>query len=158
VTPLLVYPLCVAMSASAMRAQVEQAIRSLLAEGPGAMMGSTLLSVDAAELGDRAMVDSLLPLSYRSHAKGPFLMLSETPSNNAVNFVTGAGGFLQQVLFGYTGLRFGERGIEPAFPPVLPSSVTRLELRGIWLRGRRYDLVVDSGGRRLVPWPEGGDR
>jgi hypothetical protein len=122
------------------------------------MMGSTLLSVDAAELGDRAMVDSLLPLSYRSHAKGPFLMLSETPSNNAVNFVTGAGGFLQQVLFGYTGLRFGERGIEPAFPPVLPSSVTRLELRGIWLRGRRYDLVVDSGGRRLVPWPEGGDR
>jgi trehalose/maltose hydrolase-like predicted phosphorylase len=158
VTPLLVYPLGVAMSASAKRAQVEQAIRSLLAEGPGAMMGSTLLSVDAAELGDRAMVDSLLPLSYRSHAKGPFLMLSETPSNNAVNFVTGAGGFLQQVLFGYTGLRFGERGIEPAFPPVLPSSVTRLELRGIWLRGRRYDLVVDSGGRRLVPWPEGGDR
>jgi glycosyl hydrolase family 65 len=158
VTPLLVYPLGVEMSASAKRAQVEQAIRSLLTEGPGAMMGSTLLSVDAAELGDRALVDSLLPLSYRSHAKGPFLMLSETPSNNAVNFVTGAGGFLQQVLFGYTGLRFGERGLEPAFAPVLPSSVTRLELRGIWLRGRRYDVVVDHGGRRLVPWPEGGHR
>jgi protein-glucosylgalactosylhydroxylysine glucosidase len=158
VTPLLVYPLGVEMSASAKRAQVEQAIRSLLAEGPGAMMGSTLLSVDAAELGDRAMVDSLLPLSYRSHAKGPFLMLSETPSNNAVNFVTGAGGFLQQVLFGYSGLRFRERGIEPVFAPMLPSSVTRLELRGIWLRGRRYDLVLDSGGRRLVPWPEGGDQ
>jgi trehalose/maltose hydrolase-like predicted phosphorylase len=158
VTPLLVYPLGVEMSPSAKRAQVEQAIRSLLAEGPGAMMGSTLLSVDAAELGDRALVDSLLPLSYRSHVKGPFLMLSETPGNNAVNFVTGAGGFLQQVLFGYTGLRFGEHGVAPAFPPVLPSSVSRLELRGIWLRGRRYDVVVDRGGRRLVPWPEGRDR
>ena len=155
VTPLLVYPLGVSMSASAKRAQVEQAIRSLLAEGPGAMMGSTLLSVDAAELGDRAMVDSLLPLSYRGHAKGPFLMLSETPSNNAVNFVTGAGGFLQQVIFGYTGLRFGEEGIEPKFDPVLPSSVSRLILRGIWLKGRRYDVVVDSGGRRIVPWHEG---
>jgi len=155
VTPLLVYPLGVAMSAAAKRAQVEQAIRSLLAKGPGAMMGSTLLSVDAAELGDRAMVDSLLPFSYRGHAKGPFLMLSETPTNHAVNFVTGAGGFLQQVLFGYTGLRFGERGIEPAFAPVLPSSVRRLILRGIWLKGRRYDVVVDSLGRRIVPWHEG---
>ena len=155
VTPLLVYPLGVSMSASAKRAQVEQAIRSLLAEGPGAMMGSTLLSVDAAELGDRALVDSLLPLSYRGHAKGPFLMLSETPSNNAVNFVTGAGGFLQQVIFGYTGLRFGTQGIEPAFDPVLPSSVSRLILRGIWLKGRRYDVVVDGGGRRIVPWNEG---
>ena len=158
VTPLLVYPLGVSMSASAKRAQVEQAIRSLLAEGPGAMMGSTLLSVDAAELGDRALVDSLLPLSYRGHAKGPFLMLSETPSNNAVNFVTGAGGFLQQVIFGYTGLRFGTQGIEPAFDPVLPSSVSRLILRGIWLKGRRYDVVVDSGGRRIVPWNEGSGR
>jgi hypothetical protein len=158
VTPLLVYPLGVAMSASAKRAQVEQAIRSLLAEGPGAMMGSTLLSVDAAELGDRAMVDSLLPLSYRGHVKGPFLMLSETPTNNAVNFVTGAGGFLQQVMFGYTGLRFGREGIEPAFEAVLPSSVTRLILRGIWLKGQRYDVVVDSSGRRIVPWSRGTGR
>ena len=44
------------------------------------MMGTTLLSVDAAELGDRALVDSLLPHSYRRTSKGPFLMLSETPT------------------------------------------------------------------------------
>ena len=37
------------------------------------MMGITLLSVGAAELGDRALVDSLLPYSYRHHLKGPFL-------------------------------------------------------------------------------------
>ncbi len=156
VTPLLVYPLGVPMSSAAKRAQVEQAIRRLLARGPGAMMGSTLLSVDAAELGDRGMVDSLLPLSYRPHLRGPFLLLSETPSNDAVNFVTGAGGFLQQVIFGYTGLRFGANGVEPRFPSVLPSSVERLVLRGITIRGSRYDVVVDSAGRRIVPWiPEG---
>ena len=55
-------------------------------------------------------------------------MLSETPTNKAVNFVTGAGGFLQQVIFGYTGLRLGERGLEPAFAPVLPSTIKRLVL------------------------------
>jgi hypothetical protein len=32
------------------------------------------------------------------------------------------GGFLQQVIFGYTGLRLGERGLEPGFPPLLPST------------------------------------
>jgi trehalose/maltose hydrolase-like predicted phosphorylase len=151
VTPLLSYPLAVPMSERAKRAQLEQAFAQLLKEGPGAMMGSTILAVGAAELNDRAMVDSLLPFSYRTHLKGPFLMLSETPTNNAVNFVTGAGGFLQQVIYGWTGLRLGERGLEPAFPPVLPSSVKRLVLRNIQVRGKRYDVIVDPSGRRMVP-------
>ena len=114
-------------------------------------MGSTILSVGAAELNDRPMVDSLLPHSYRAHLKGPFLMLSETPTNDAVNFVTGAGGFLQQVLFGWTGLRLSERGLEPVFPPLLPSSVKRLVLCGISVRGQHYDVIVDSTGRRMIP-------
>ncbi|MBA3894165.1 MAG: glycoside hydrolase family 65 protein [Gemmatimonadales bacterium] len=151
VTPLLSYPLGVPMSERAKRAQLQQAVRRLLAEGPGAMMGSTLLSVDAAELGDRALLDSLLPHSYEGHLRGPFLMLSETPTNDAVNFVTGAGGFLQQVIYGWTGLRLGEGGLEPAFAPLLPSRVTRLVLRNVYSRGRRYDIVVDSTGRRVVP-------
>ena len=151
VTPLLSYPLAVPMTPRAKRAQLEQAFKRLLTEGPGAMMGSTILAVGAAELNDRAMVDSLLPHSYRTHMKGPFLMLSETPTNDAVNFVTGAGGFLQQVIFGWTGLRLGDGGLEPAFPPLLPSSVKRLVLRNITVRGKRYDVTVDSSGRRMVP-------
>ena len=142
VTPLLAYPLGVPMTEKAKRAQLEQAISQLLSRGEGAMMGSTLLSVDAAELGDSALVDSLLPHSYRSHLMGPFLMLSETPRNGAVYFATGAGGFLQQVIFGYTGLRLGEDGLEAPFPPVLPSHITRLALRGLHVRGKRYDVVL----------------
>jgi len=151
VTPLLAYPLGVPMTDRAKRSQLEQAVGQLLARGPGAMMGSTLLSVDAAELGDTALVDSLLHRSYQPHLRGPFLMLSETPTNDAVNFVTGAGGFLQQVIFGYTGLRLGDQGLAPAFPPVLPSHVTRLELRGFAVRGGRADVVVDREGRRITP-------
>jgi trehalose/maltose hydrolase-like predicted phosphorylase len=158
VTPLLSYPLGVPMSDRAKRAQLQQAVRRLLAEGPGAMMGSTLLAVDAAELGDRALLDSLLPHSYQGHLRGPFLMLSETPTNDAVNFVTGAGGFLQQVIYGYTGLRLGEGGLEPAFAPLLPSGITRLVLRNLYNRGKRYDIVVDSAGRRIVPHGDSGPR
>jgi hypothetical protein len=115
------------------------------------MMGSTLLSVDAAELGDRALIDSLLPHSYQPHLKGPFLMLSETPTNDAVDFVTGAGGFLQQVIYGYTGLRIRDGGLEPTFPAILPSRITRLVLRNVSSRGKRYDVVVDSTGRKILP-------
>jgi trehalose/maltose hydrolase-like predicted phosphorylase len=158
VTPLLSYPLGVAMSERAKRSQLEQAVQRFLEEGGGAMMGNTLLAVDAAELGDRALLDSLLPHSYQAHLRGPFHMLSETPRNDAVNFVTGAGGFLQQVIFGYTGLRIGDGGLEPAFEPLLPSKVTRLVLRNVYCRGRRYDVVVDSTGRRIIPRADGGAR
>ena len=158
-TPLLAYPLGVPMNEHAKRAQLEQAVKRLLTEGPGAMMGSTILSVDAAELGDRAMLDSLLAHSYRPHLKGPFLMLSETPTNDAVNFVTGAGGFLQQVIFGWTGLRVGDNGLDPAFPALLPSHISRLVLRNVGARGKRFDVVVDSGGRRIIrAWRQLGRR
>ncbi len=153
VTPLLAYPLGVPMSPRAKRAQLEQAFRQLLREGPGAMMGSTILAVGAAELNDRRMVDTLLPYSYRAHMKGPFLMLSETPKNDAVNFVTGAGGFLQQVIYGWTGYRLSDNGLEPAYPAVLPSSVRRLVLRNVSVRGKRYDITVDHSGRRMTPRP-----
>jgi trehalose/maltose hydrolase-like predicted phosphorylase len=79
VTPLLSYPLGVPMSERAKRAQLRQAVRRLLAEGPGAMMGSTLLSVDAAELGDRGLLDSLLPHSYQGHLRGPFRCCPRPP-------------------------------------------------------------------------------
>jgi trehalose/maltose hydrolase-like predicted phosphorylase len=151
VTPLLAYPLAVPMSVRAKRTHIEQAVRKLLTRGGGAMMGSTLLSVGAAELGDRALVDSLLPRSYQDHVKGPFLMLSETPTNDAVDFVTGAGGFLQQVIYGYSGLRLGAKGLDSTFAPLLPSKIRRLTLRNIHVRGKTYDVVVDSTGRRVLP-------
>jgi trehalose/maltose hydrolase-like predicted phosphorylase len=151
ITPLLSYPLGVPMSDRAKRTHLMQATKNIKDEEQGAMMGVTLLSVDAAELGDRALVDSLLPYSYRAHTQGPFLMLSETPTNHAVDFLTGAGGFLQQVIFGYTGLRLHDGGLEPQFPSVLPSHIKRLVLHGLHVKGKRYDVIVDSAGRRMVP-------
>jgi hypothetical protein len=62
------------------------------------------------------------------------------------------------VIFGYTGLRLGEGGLEPAFAPLLPSRITRLVLRNVYSRGKRYDVIVDSGGRRIAPHAEPGTR
>ena len=151
VTALLSYPLGMPMDPTVKRANLRFAVERTLAEEKGALMGQTLLAVVAAELGDRALVDTLLQASYAGYLKGPFLLVSETPRNDAVSFVTGAGGFLQQVIYGYAGLRISDRGLETAFAPVLPSQVTRLVLRNIHARGRRYDVVVDARGRRMIP-------
>uniref|UniRef100_A0A182K1P1 Protein-glucosylgalactosylhydroxylysine glucosidase n=1 Tax=Anopheles christyi TaxID=43041 RepID=A0A182K1P1_9DIPT len=45
--------------------------------------------------------------SYQPYVRGPFHVWQEVqqPARGAQNFVTGAGGFLQAVLFGYAGLR-----------------------------------------------------
>src|SRR2546430_16750062 len=91
------------------------------------------------------------PFRDRRNPRPPFVVLAETPTNQAVNFLTGAGGFLQQVVFGYTGLRFGESGLRAAFRPVLPSRITRLVLRNVSVRGNRYDIVVERDSARFVP-------
>src|SRR2546422_2755070 len=104
-----------------------------------------------AEVGDRPLVAPVPPLRYRGHLPPPFAVLAETPRNDAVNFLTGAGGFLQQVVFGYTGLRLGPDGLSPAFRPVLPSRIRRLVLRNVAVRGRRYDIVVERDSARFEP-------
>jgi hypothetical protein len=151
VVPLLAYPLALPMSERAKRNDLEAAVQQLLRKGSGAMMTVTLYPIVAAEVGDRALVDTLLPLSYRDHLRPPFDVLAETPRNDAVNFLTGAGGMLQQVVYGYTGLRLSEEGLVSAFRPALPSRIHRLLLRNLSVRGRKYDVVVEHDTTHLVP-------
>ena len=151
VVPLLAYPLGLPMTDRAKRNDLDAAVRRLVTEGTGAMMTTTLYPVIAAELGDQALVDTLLPISYRGHLRPPFDALAETPENDAVNFVTGAGGFLQQIVYGYSGLRLDETGFRRAFRPMLPSRIRRLVLRNVSVRGQRYDIVVDHDSARFVP-------
>ena len=156
VVPLLDYPLAVPMSEAAKRNDIESAVRLMIKEGGGAMMTETLYPVIAAELGERALVDTLFPLSYESHVRPPFDALSETPRNDAVNFLTGAGGFLQQVVFGYTGLRLTSHGLQPLFRPVLPSRIRRLVLTHVPVRGRWFDIVVEGDSVHWEsPWTFG---
>jgi len=151
VVPLLTFPLALPMPEQARRNDLTAAVGLLLKEGSGAMMTTALYPVIAAQLGDRTLVDTLLPLSYQGHVRAPFDVLAETPTNDAVNFLTGAGAFLQQVVYGYTGLRLGDDGLRAAFRPVLPTRIRRLVLRHVASRGRRYDVVVERDSTRIVP-------
>ena len=114
------------------------------------MMSAVLYPVVAAELGDQELVDRLMPATYEPHLRAPFNVLAERPIADGVNFVTGAGAFLQQVVFGYTGLRLTETGLRPQFKPVLPAGIQRIVLRNVSLRGSRQDIIVDRENVRFI--------
>jgi protein-glucosylgalactosylhydroxylysine glucosidase len=142
VVPLLTFPLQVPMSEQAKRNNLNHAIKLLEKEGSGAMMTITLFSVVAAELGDRELVNKLFPLSNKGYLRPPFNALAETPTSDSINFLTGAGGFLQQIIFGFTGLRLTEDGLVKKYSPVLPSSVQKLRLKNFEVRGKFFNFEV----------------
>jgi protein-glucosylgalactosylhydroxylysine glucosidase len=140
-----------AMSDSVSFNDLNYALRLLAQQGAGGMMTITLYPLIAAELGQRTLIDSLLVRKvYEQYPHGPFMVLSETPTNQSVNFLTGAGGFLQQFIYGYTGLRLTDKGLVPRFKPILPSSIRRLRLRNIQSRGKRYDIIIEGSVRRII--------
>jgi hypothetical protein len=74
-----------------------------------------------------------------------------------LNFITGAGGFLQNWLFGYAGLRYTATGLllKPVMPPLGLESV---RLRGLAFAGARINVVYSAGGISLLlvtPSPAG---
>ena len=151
VAPLLAYPLGFPATRKSEHNDLAAAVEALGKEGHGAMMTETLYPVVAAALGERALFDSLVPGTYKGYLRPPFDVLAETPRTQGVDFVTGAGGFLQQVQYGYTGLRWGEKGLERGAGPMLPSGVTRLILRKVHDRGRVVDIIVEGDSVSIRP-------
>ncbi|MCI0603452.1 hypothetical protein L0156_10615 [bacterium] len=143
VVPLLSYPLEIPMSQEAKRNNLSHAIKRLdTEEGPGGMMTITLLPLIAAELENKEWFNKLFPFTYQGFLRPPFYALAETGSNRSTNFLTGAGGFLQQVIFGYTGLRLTEDGLIRKFKPMLPASVKKLKLKNFKVRDKTFNYEV----------------
>lgn len=74
--------------------------------------------------------------------KPPFNVRTETATNNTGYFLTGSGGYIQSLVFGFTGLRIREHGLVEAYAPVLPSGWNSLTLRNISFRGQHLDVRV----------------
>ena len=150
VVPLLSYPLELSMSERAKRNNLEHAIQRVAERGQGGMMSITFYPIIAAELRDDRLLNELVPKSYESYLRPPFHVFAETSTNDAINFLTGAGGFLQQVIYGYTGLRLSAEGLSQKFQPMLPAQVNKLTLKNFSVRGKRYDIVVEQSSLRFV--------
>lgn len=144
---LLWYPLDRAYSAQQTRSAVDSSLREIHQHGAGAMMGVEFYSILAAEIGDKPAIPQLLGALSAPYLRPPFQVIAETPDNQNTNFITGAGAFLQQFVFGYTGLRLSEKGLEHKYAVTLPPGVHKIRLKNINVRGRRETLVFDSSAQ-----------
>jgi trehalose/maltose hydrolase-like predicted phosphorylase len=65
---------------------------------------------------------------------------SDRYHNNAYNYLSAAGGFLQSIINGYGGIRLRSDRLE--INPELPPGVSRMHFVGIDYRGSHLDVVV----------------
>lgn len=144
IVPLMSYPLGFSMSDEIKKNDLSLAIDRMTSEGPGAMMTVTLFPIIAAELQNKQWIDDLFPKSYLSFLRPPYNAMAETPNNESINFLTGAGGFLQQFIFGYSGLRLTQNGLEQKFKPILPSRVQSIHLKNFTVRNKPFDLLIQT--------------
>src|SRR5262249_28653588 len=84
-------------------------------------MGLAPASIAAAAVGDAALAVDWLESNFTSNLiKPPFNVRTETATNNSGYFITSSGGFLQNLIYGFSGLRIAEKGLAEAYAPVLP--------------------------------------
>jgi protein-glucosylgalactosylhydroxylysine glucosidase len=106
-------------------------------------------SIAAAAAGDTASAVAWLQRNFTSGLiKAPFNVRTETATNNTGHFVTASGGFLQNLIYGFSGLRVAEKGLIEAYSPILPAEWKSMTLKGVTIRGEHYDFIIDrdAGG------------
>jgi len=109
----------------------------------GPAMTWSMHAIAWIELGDASNATSVFQRSY-ANIQTPFNVWTETPTGGSVNFITGAGGFLQAVLFGWSGMRLKDEGLH--MNPILPSGVTAMRHSNVAFYGSRVDVAWDSEG------------
>ena len=72
-----------------------------------------------------------------------FCLFREKLSGGHSNFITGAGGFLQNIVQGWAGVRVGADALTLT-TPTLPPSVTRVTLRSLQFRGTSFSVWFDE--------------
>src|SRR3954471_19469405 len=96
--------------------------------------------------------------------RGPYDQFSEARTGGAFTFTTGAGGFLQEFLYGYSGMRW--RADQLSLDPSLPPQLTGVTLNAVHWQGRTVRIAIARGGTRVtlvsgsslpLSWPGGAE-
>lgn len=97
-----------------------------------------MTAIGYIDLGSLDKASKYFAQSY-ANIHPPFNVWLETPSGGAPMFITGAGGFLQGVLFGYGGLRLVESE-ELIVNPNLPPNTQEVAFKNLHYLGNTFDL------------------
>lgn len=95
-----------------------------------------------------------------SHAAASSQVWTEGLDGGCTPFLTGAGGFLQSVVFGTSGMRLlsDRLTFNPPPPSATGANATALSLKGVHWRGARFDqrVAADSVVYTLTQAPRSG--
>ena len=78
--------------------------------------------------------------SYQPFIRDVFHQFSETRTGGAFTFMTGIGGFLQEFLYGYSGMRWNPSDVGLA--PSLSSQIGGVVLHALRWRGRTFQVAI----------------
>jgi len=144
---LLGFPLMVNMSLDVRRSDLSFYEPRTNPRGPA--MTKSMFAVNWLDVGEYARAETSFRESY-VNAKEPFMVWTEgADGGGAVNFITGAGGFLQSVLFGYGGLRLLDYK-HLQFKPMLLPGGTQVKFVGIDYHGNSIDFVIGSSQSQIT--------
>jgi trehalose/maltose hydrolase-like predicted phosphorylase len=137
---LLTYPWEYPQSAAVDRSNLEYYTPRYDPEGPA--MTDSVSSIIAAQLGGDCSSWTYTLRSVKPFVKTPYEQFTEARAGQGVfTFLTGEGGFLQEFVYGYPGLRWREdrMRLDPMLPPQLSGG---LRLTGLRWQGRTFDVAV----------------
>ncbi len=144
---LLDYPWGFRSSAAVERADLNFYVPRTDPGGPS--MSDAVSSIESSQLdptGCQAYVDT--ERSYQPFIRDVFHQFSETRTGGAFTFMTGIGGFLQEFLYGYSGLRW--HGSDVALAPSLSGPLTGVTLRNLVWHGRTFTVAVRRDGATVT--------
>ena len=144
---LLQYPWAYPMSALVARSDLNYYVPRTDPKGPS--MSDAVNSIDSSTLGIAGCSSFVYTeRSYQPFIRDVFDQFSETSTGGAFTFTTGIGGFLQEFLYGYSGLRFGAHSVTLA--PSLTGKLGGVVLHDLSWHGRRFTVTVGRAQSAVV--------
>ena len=134
-TNLLAYPLQITTEKNQIKKDLEYYELKIAPEGPA--MSHSILSILYARLGNKEKAFKLFKKAYIPNKRPPFGALSESSTSNNPYFATGAGGILQTVIFGFSGLHFTDEGLIQK-KMLLPDHWKKVILKGVGKEKKTY--------------------
>ncbi|MFJ7249474.1 ricin-type beta-trefoil lectin domain protein [Kitasatospora sp. NPDC098652] len=137
-----------------LRAGVLLAVGSLLAapsrtDPQAPAMADSIATIDAAALGSPGCTAyNHLRASADPFLGAPFRQFHEQRSGGTFTFTTAEGGYLQQFLYGFTGLRWGTDAV--TLDPFLPTRLPGDDVTGLKWHGTTFDVSVGQQGTAVT--------
>ncbi|NXP10709.1 PGGHG glucosidase, partial [Thinocorus orbignyianus] len=142
---LLGFPLMHPMSPEVRRNDLEMYEPATEPDGPA--MTWSMFAVGWLELKEVQRAQSQLSKCF-SNITEPFkIWVENSDGSGAVNFLTGMGGFLQAVLFGYTGFRITRTSLR--FDPAFPEDTNRVKVTGVSYLGSKLKFTITKEEMRI---------